>query len=60
MFRLYVESERSEKGDFSFHPSDANLSPGIPERKKTLEGSNSLYTYSENALAVKIRGMDTN
>jgi hypothetical protein len=35
---------------FLLHPSDENLSPGTPERKKTLEGSDPLYTYSENAI----------
>jgi hypothetical protein len=45
-----VETQRSEKGGFFFHPSDENLSSGAPERKKTLEGSHPLYTDSENAI----------
>jgi hypothetical protein len=27
------------QGDFCFHPSDEDLSPGTPERKKPLEGN---------------------
>jgi hypothetical protein len=40
-----VESQRSEKGGFYFHPSDENLSSGIPEREKTLEGSLQLQSW---------------
>jgi hypothetical protein len=39
------------EGGFYFHPSDEDLSPGTPERKKPLSIQVSVKSRSENAIA---------
>ena len=50
IFGIHVDFLRAVKGGFFFHPSDEDLSPGTPERKKPLECVLSVYTNSDNAL----------
>jgi hypothetical protein len=50
-FYFTVDITSSIEGGFYFHPSDEDLSPGTPERKKPLSVQVSVKSRSENAVA---------
>ncbi len=50
---LPPQRRRPVAGDPGNHPSDEDLSPGTPERKKPLECEISVYSNSENALETR-------